>query len=82
MCTIYRVPVLYTFLFSKVKDLQLFQIRGTVCPIQGVFYTIPFLGSLSVIPMIHGTYQIAGNSADAFKWHMGEFIVQIRVLSV
>ena len=73
---------MYTFLFSKVKDLQLFQIRGTVCPIQGVFYTIPFLGILRVFPIFPGPYQIAGNSADAFKWLLGEFIVQIRVLPV
>lgn len=47
-----------------------------------MLYPVFLFRRLGVVPVIHGTDQIAGDAADAFKRHLFKFIVQIRVISV
>ena len=47
-----------------------------------VLYSVVFLGGLGAVPLIHGAYQIAGDSADPLKRNVLELIIEIGKISV
>ena len=71
-------PVEYwTIEATLIFSLQLFQSGAYT-----VLYPVRFFGSLGIIPLIHGAYQITGDAADSFKRRRFKLVVQICKLTV
>ena len=47
-----------------------------------MLYTVVLFSAFSVVPLIHGSYQITGDPSDPFKGSLFELIVEIRIVSV
>ena len=61
--------------------LQLFHVARRILDAE-MFHAVGFLGLLRIIPMIHRTHQIPGDTADALKRRAREFIVEVRKFAV
>lgn len=47
-----------------------------------VLYSVMFFGTLTVVPLVHGSYKISGDPSDPLEGSLLEFIVKICIISV
>ena len=47
-----------------------------------MLYAVCFLGSLGVVPLVHGAYKVSCDAADSLKRHLLELVIEVGVFAV